>query len=158
MVAHQESRGLQTANTCAFDCLHSIYASGVAYDIFESVDLTNSSFMAFVRKTLQCATRKLSKAIEKKRNLLLESIYDPQYFGGSVTKLKKLKYIDCETNIGALFMHMITNGNEGLASVEIKKLCEQCNVSRTLHHSVVELQQRLALRRHATMHKNRFLC
>lgn len=89
--------GLETINTCAFDCIFSTYACLYQdYNLFRTfIDSSTSQLCVFITKVLK--QQKVSNRGYIDRNKIL---YD---LAGQSGKIKQLTKLDCETGFGGIF-------------------------------------------------------
>lgn len=112
--------GLQTKNTCAFDCIFSAFAC--LYSDYSKVQAfidqqQSSSFCGFIKKVM--TQKKVSRQTYINRNEILYSL------AGHSGKMKKLTSLDCETGLGGIFTKLCKE-NEGLASSIMFRTCDSC--------------------------------
>lgn len=133
--------GLETVNTCAFDCIFSTFACLYQdYSKFRTLMDTHqndSQFCAFVAKTLKAKNvlkkaKNVSKKVYIERNKIL---YDLAGYSGKITQLTRL---NCETGFGGVFS-AICKKNEFLASSILKRTCDECEYASRVVRSFLPL-------------------
>lgn len=112
--------GLQTKNTCAFDCIFSAFAC--LYSDYSEVQTLidqnqNSSFCGFIKKVMM--QKKVSRQTYIARNKILYSL------AGQSGKMKGLTLLDCETGLGGIFTKLCKE-NGALASSIMVRTCDSC--------------------------------
>lgn len=118
--------GLQTKNTCAFDCLFStfacIYSDYSKYQLAVDAD-QSSELCTFIKKVM--AQKKITRINYVERNKMLFGL------AGQTTKVTKLTTLDCETGFGTLFAQ-VCRKNDFFASSIISRACHSCEAASKL--------------------------
>lgn len=119
--------GLQTINTCAFDCIFSTFACLYSdYSKFQAVvndHESSSEFCAFIRKVM--IRKKVCRETYIERNKTLYGL------AGQTGKITKLTSLNCESGFGGIFSKMC-NENEVLASSIMLRVCGDCGFKSRL--------------------------
>lgn len=119
--------GMETKNTCAFDCIFSAFASLYGdYRKFQALvdDFQSSSeFCSFIRKVM--TQKKVLKQTYIERNNILYGL------AGQSGKITKLTSLNCEAGFGGVFTN-ICKKNEVFASSILLRTCGNCDFESRL--------------------------
>lgn len=119
--------GLQTINTCAFDCIFSTFACLYSdYSQFQALvdDHESSSvFCAFIKKVMM--RKKVCRETYIERNKTLYGL------AGQTGKITKLTSLNCESGFGGIFSKLCKE-NEVLASSIMNRACVDCGIKSRL--------------------------
>lgn len=125
--------GLQTKNTCAFDCLFSMFACIYSdYSKYQaSVDANQSSDLCkFIKNVM--AQKKINRSNYVDRNKILFGL------AGQTEKMTKLTALDCWTGFGELFAQ-VCRKNDFFASSIISRTCHSCEAASKLIRSLLPI-------------------
>lgn len=125
------------SNTCAFDCIFSIYAA--AFLDFQSIrvkfETNDCNFAKFVTKTINGKKNGVNEA----RSRLLFEIYSTNsIYKHTITSDENVTMLNCFTAAEPLFRRLAVP-NEILYSVKKEKTCRECEQNDITHDALVPL-------------------